>query len=155
MEGISGWVISSLFVMYSIFNVRASVQWAFKTPFPRLLSWASYATRLIPMRVLHMIFPDWPAAQLTVLRRFLDSPSSVYTCLAMSEDEMTEIKDLDIELLRQNKHKIHMYFAEVDLWVGENKAAILQEIGTDEENVKIVHGPDDIPHAFCISKPYM
>lgn len=103
------------------------------------------------MRILHMLFPDWPDAQLLVLRRFLNSPSSIYTCLMMSHDEMTDIKDLDIDLLRQNKHKIHMYFAEVDLWVGENKAAILREIGAEEENVKIVHGPDDIPHAFCIS----
>ena len=104
------------------------------------------------MWFLRMFFSDWPDAQLMVLRMLLNSPDTVFTCLTMSKDEMEMISDLDVELLTRNKHKVHMYFAELDHWVGDNKAAILREFFPDEENVRIVHGPEGIPHAFCISE---
>ena len=127
------------------------LQWAFRWPLPRFVSWISVATRALPASVLKMLFSDWPDAQLIVLRRLLNSPSAIYAALSMAHEEMQTIKELDIDLLMDNKDKIHMYFTELDQWVGENKAAILAEFDPGEDNVKIVHGPEDIPHAFCIS----
>ena len=104
------------------------------------------------MWLLRKLFPDWPDAQLMVLRMLLNSPDSAFTCLAMSKDEMEMIRDLDIDVLKRHQHRIHMYFAEVDDWVGDNKAAILREFAADEENVRVVHGREGIPHSFCISE---
>lgn len=69
----------------------------------------------------------------------------------MASDEMTAIRDLDGELLQENRGMIHMYFTEIDKWVGDNKTAILEEFCPDTDNVRVVHGQEDIPHAFCIS----
>ena len=70
----------------------------------------------------------------------------------MAHEEMTLIKDLDVELLQRNRHLLHLYLAEVDSWVGEHRTSILDAFQADEGNVKIIHGPEDIPHAFCISR---
>lgn len=70
----------------------------------------------------------------------------------MAHDEMNLIKDLDVELLQAHRHKVHLYFAEGDMWVGEQKKRILAAFDQDEKNVRIVHGDPDIPHAFCISE---
>ncbi len=69
----------------------------------------------------------------------------------MAHDEMNLIKDLDVEPLQAHHHKVHLYFAEGDRWVGEQKKCILAAFEQDEGNVRIVHGDPDIPHAFCIS----
>lgn len=124
----------------------------FRPPFPRVLSWLSVLTRLIPTLVLStVIYPDWPAAQLQVLQAFLHSPSSVYSAVSMADEEMRAIKELDVPLLQQYRSRIHMYFGEVDNWVGKNKDAVLQASEVNEDNVKIAHGHQDIPHAFCIN----
>ncbi|KAJ3554645.1 hypothetical protein NM688_g2999 [Phlebia brevispora] len=127
------------------------LSWLFRRPFPSLISWLSAATRLVPSWGLKFLFPDWPDAQLVVLRALLDSPDTVYSCLTMAHGEMTTIKDLDAGLLERNKHLLHLYLAEVDAWVGENRTAILEVFHPYEDSLRIVHGPDDIPHAFCIT----
>lgn len=76
----------------------------------------------------------------------------MYACLSMAREEMQEITVLDEALLLQHTHRLHMYFAEEDGWVGDNKAAILKVFQDDPEAIRIVHGHQDIPHAFCISK---
>ena len=65
---------------------------------------------------------------------------------------MNTIKELDVALLQQYRHRIHLYFGEADDWVGKNKDTILKAFEADEENVKVAHGHPDIPHSFCISE---
>ena len=65
---------------------------------------------------------------------------------------MKTIRDVDVALLQQHKHRLHMYFVEEDRWVGEQKDAILRVFEADPGSVKIVHGHPDIPHVFCISE---
>ena len=98
------------------------------------------------------MFAHWPHEQTLVLQSLTRSPSAVYSCLTMAHDEMKRITDLDIDVLRAHHHKVHLYFAEDDGWVGEQKKCILAAFEQEEGNVRVVHGHPDIPHAFCISK---
>jgi len=127
-----------------------SLSWLFHPPLPRLISVASYATRLIPLRVLSRLFHDWPQPQLAVLRSLLDSPSAVYAALTMAHDEMETVKEPDVPLLQTFSSRIHLYYGEIDGWVGEQKALLLKELEL-HMHVKIAHGPDNIPHAFVIN----
>lgn len=70
----------------------------------------------------------------------------------MARDEMATITDLDTVLLNEHKHRIWMFFAENDEWVGEQRAIILRLFDADPESIRVVHGHRDIPHAFCISE---
>jgi hypothetical protein len=70
----------------------------------------------------------------------------------MAHEEMKIIKKVDEELLKKHSRKIHMYFAEDDQWVGKQKEAVLRVFQGNESSVRVVHGDQDIPHAFCISK---
>jgi dienelactone hydrolase len=78
----------------------------------------------------------------------------------MANEEMQRIGSLDDgpysdgQLLKENKAKIWFYFAEKDDWVGKEREAILRimQDGTNEEQVKVVHGEDGVPHSFCISR---
>lgn len=125
----------------------------FKYPLPRIISWLSVCIRAIPTRVMAaLLFPDWPSAQLQVLRAFLNSPASIYASLSMAHEEMTTIRDLDVQLLQEHRHKVHLYFAEFDNWVDKQKDTVLRAFDVDEGNFRVVHGHKDIPHAFCISK---
>jgi hypothetical protein len=107
----------------------------------------SRLTVLIPK----IVFPLWPISQLLVLQKFIRSPLSVHASLSMAHDEMQTIRDLDISLLKGSHRQLRIYFAERDDWVGEQREFILQAFDAGSENVKIVHGHQDIPHAFCIS----
>lgn len=109
-------------------------------------------TRVIPGSVLACMYSDWPAAQRTVLRSLVSSPATVYNCLSMADEEMKTITSLDEALLKRNRKRLYMYFAEDDGWVGEQKQNVLRALDGDEGVVKVVHGHPDIPHAFCISK---
>ncbi|KAL4241821.1 AB hydrolase superfamily protein [Abortiporus biennis] len=123
----------------------------FKPPFPSIISAASSLTRLIPSGLLSLMFSHWPPEQVLVLRSLLNSPSCIYASLTMAHDEMETIQDLDVDTLRRYHHRIHLYFAEFDDWVGKEKKEILRAFNPDEDAVKIVHGRQDIPHAFCIN----
>lgn len=116
------------------------------------MSYLSAATRLIPNQVLAYIYKDWPAAQRAVLRSLISSPRTVYAALTMAHEEMNTITNVDDGLLRKHYLKIHMYFAEDDHWVGKQRDAVLRVLREQEASVKVVHGDQDIPHAFCISK---
>ncbi|KAI0785468.1 hypothetical protein BC629DRAFT_1517247 [Irpex lacteus] len=123
----------------------------FRSPVPSILSWSSPLTRLMPQRVLSALFKDWPDEQLQVLRGLLNSPASIYNALSLANDEMNTIKELDVALLQQHRHRIHLYFGETDDWVGKHKETILKAFEADEGNVKVAHGHPDIPHSFCIN----
>jgi hypothetical protein len=70
----------------------------------------------------------------------------------MSHDEMNNIRDLDTSLLDKHKDRIWFYYAEKDDWVDDQREVVLQAIDDDPENVRVVRGHKDIPHAFCISE---
>lgn len=112
----------------------------------------SIICRFLPLRILAALFPDWPLAQVRVLQSLIDSPSAVYACLTMAHDEMETIKELDVLLLQKYKHRLHMYFADLDDWVGEQKHLILKSFDPDSDCVQIYHGRSGVPHAFCISE---
>ncbi|KIP12066.1 hypothetical protein PHLGIDRAFT_62635 [Phlebiopsis gigantea 11061_1 CR5-6] len=124
----------------------------FKAPIPRIVAWLSPLTRLIPDRIFAWMYSDWPEAQRAVLKSLTTSPSTVYAALSMAHEEMRDIKSLDGDLLLRHKHRLHLYFAEQDDWVGKNKDAIIKVFCDEPDAIKIVHGRQDIPHAFCISE---
>ncbi|PCH33924.1 hypothetical protein WOLCODRAFT_94475 [Wolfiporia cocos MD-104 SS10] len=128
-----------------------SLWWLFRPPLSQAISAMSIVTRVLPDRLLSALFPDWPLPQLRVLRTLLNSPSAIQACLTLANDEMNTIKDLDITLLQKYRHRIHLYFAQTDDWVGKNRETILRAFHADPDSVKIVYGQQDIPHAFCIN----
>ncbi|KZT30768.1 hypothetical protein NEOLEDRAFT_1083136 [Neolentinus lepideus HHB14362 ss-1] len=125
--------------------------WLFKRPFPRLVSTASPLTRLLPLQVFSVILGDWPSTQLQVLLKLVHSPPCVFSALTMANDEMETIRELDIVLLDENRHRICIYFGDRDHWVGEQREAILRVFNPEPDSVRVVHGHSDIPHAFCIN----
>ncbi|KAH8099378.1 hypothetical protein BXZ70DRAFT_974301 [Cristinia sonorae] len=126
-----------------------TLSWLFRPPLPRLISMTACALRFIPGSVLASLFPDWPLPQVMVLHSLIGSPSAVYSTLTMAHDEMKTLKEPDVPLLRAFSKRIHLYFAPEDRWVGEQKALLLKEL--ELYDVKVTHGPDDIPHAFVIN----
>jgi len=123
----------------------------FRPPFSRLIAHASLVTRLIPGPLLSLMFSHWPKEQTLVLRSLLNSPSSIFATLTMAHEEMQTIRDLDVELLQAHSHRMHLYFAENDDWVGLQREIVLHAFKQNEGSVKIVRGHRDIPHAFCIN----
>lgn len=69
----------------------------------------------------------------------------------MADEEMKTIKDADVDLLTTFGDRIHLYFAENDDWVGQQKETLLKMF---DERHRVVHGDSDIPHAFCISESH-
>lgn len=104
---------------------------------------------MLPLGVVSFIYKDWHAPQVNVLRSLLKSHSAVYAALSMADEEMKTIKYADVDLLTTFGDRIHLYFAENDNWVGEQKELLLKMF---DERHRVVHGDSDIPHAFCISK---
>ncbi|KAH9937244.1 uncharacterized protein B0H18DRAFT_969736 [Fomitopsis serialis] len=150
-------LVSSLFLLFPTLshinqtpNGR-SLSWLFQAPLPRLISCVSILAWLLPLAALRLLFPEWPLPQILVLRKFLHSPSAIYASLSLADQEMKTIRDLDIALLQTYSHRLHMYFADEDDWVGEQKGPVLRAFNADPGSVKIVHGHPDIPHAFCIN----
>ncbi|KAI0094357.1 hypothetical protein BDY19DRAFT_15390 [Irpex rosettiformis] len=123
----------------------------FRPPIPSIVSWSSVFTRILPSQALAMLFKEWPVEQLQVLRGLLNSPTSIYNALNLANDEMNTIKEPDVALLQQYRHRIHLYFGEADDWVGKQKDTIVKAFEADAENIKVVHGHPDIPHSFCIN----
>ncbi|PFH54827.1 hypothetical protein AMATHDRAFT_134848 [Amanita thiersii Skay4041] len=125
----------------------------FFTPLPRyLISTLSHFTRLIPHMFLSMIFGSWPAPHILALRTLLNSPQSIRAAMTMAHDEMHNIVDLDVELLKKHRELLYFYFAEKDDWVGEYKGMILEAFKEDIACLRVTDGMADIPHAFCISE---
>jgi len=108
--------------------------------------------RILPNFVFTAIYHNWPAAQLNVLRDLLRSPAAIYACLTLADEEMETIMGLEEELINEHQHKLWLYFAEHDDWVGDSRGVIIKTFHPDHEAVRIVCGEADIPHAFCISE---
>ncbi|KAJ3989567.1 hypothetical protein F5890DRAFT_1650567 [Lentinula detonsa] len=149
--------VHSLFLLFpTITNILdtpngRNLFWAFRPPFPYIISKISVLFRPLYTNILSIMFPEWPRAQLDVLSALLRSPSCIKACLSMAHEEMNTIRELDVNLLETYRHRIHMYFAETDGWVGNNKDVILRSFNPDPGSVNIVHGDHGIPHAFCIN----
>jgi hypothetical protein len=97
------------------------------------------------------IFSHWPPEQIAVLVSMLQTPTAIRSALRMAHEEMLMIAEPDIQTLRKHEHKLHLYYGEVDNWVGDQKDVVLSCL-TDPAAVKVVHGISGIPHDFCISK---
>lgn len=81
----------------------------------------------------------------------LRSPAAIYAALTMAHDEMVTIRDLNVDLLNEHKHRLWLYFAETDGWVGKSREEVTKACDFDPASIRVVHGEADIPHAFCIS----
>ncbi|KAI4528991.1 alpha/beta-hydrolase [Schizophyllum commune Tattone D] len=124
--------------------------WLFKSPFPRIVSSLTHLARWIPTGVLRLIQRGYPPEALAVLQGIMSSPDVVYAMLNMAGEEMKEIRELDVGLLEEHRHRIWMFFAEKDDWVGHNRELIIQSFDPDPGSVRVVHGVHGIPHEFCI-----
>lgn len=63
---------------------------------------------------------------------------------------MVTVREPDVPLLQTFSSRIHIYYGAEDAWVGEQKERLLKELELHTD-VKIAHGPSDIPHAFVLS----
>jgi hypothetical protein len=70
----------------------------------------------------------------------------------MAHDEMQRITELDVDLLRAHSEDTCYFFAQNDDWVGEQRSVVLAAFDGPPDAVRVVHGTNDIPHAFCISE---
>jgi Lipid-droplet associated hydrolase len=101
-----------------------------------------------------MLFPSWPAQQVLVLRDFIGSSTAVHSSLAMANEEMKTIRDLDIDVIEQYQHKLWFYYADRDDWVGEEKQRLFGSL----DHIRVAHpsrfivASAGVPHAFCISE---
>ncbi|KDQ63374.1 hypothetical protein JAAARDRAFT_29400 [Jaapia argillacea MUCL 33604] len=149
--------VTEVFLLFPTISQIAStpnghrLSWVFRSPFPRIISRLSPVARILPTTLLSLLFRGWPLPQLHVLKSLINSPMTIFSALTMAHDEMKTIRELDVALLDEYRHRICMYFAEDDDWVGEQREAILAAFQADPGTVRIVHGHPDIPHAFCIN----
>ena len=117
---------------------------------PLVAALLSPLLRILPDFIYTMVYRTWPVPQLNILRGLLRSPTAIYACLTLADEEMKTIMGLDEGLMNQQQHKLWLYFAEYDNWVGESKEHIIKTFHADHKALRVVHG--DIPHAFCISE---
>lgn len=128
-------------------------QYFFRPPIPFAAALLSPLLRILPNFVYTSIYRTWPAPQINVLRDLIRSPAAIYACLTLADEEMRTITELDERLMDEHQHKLWLYFAEHDDWVGDSKEEIIGSFHPDHRAVRIVYGEADIPHAFCISEP--
>ena len=89
-----------------------------------------------------------------MLRAFVESSTSVYSSLAMANEEMKSIKSLDIDVIEQYQDKLRFFYAEQDEWVGEERELHMELL----DPVRVAHpsrfiiAPTGVPHVFCISE---
>jgi hypothetical protein len=126
-------------------------KWMFRRPIRDLVAKLTVITKVIPTQaILCRLYPEWPQAHIEVLHSFVASPATVMACLTMADDEMMTILDLDNATFVKHRQKFWLFFAEKDDWVADNKQTILQCVGEDLHDVRVVHGTYGIPHAFSI-----
>lgn len=125
-------------------------QLLFRPPIPLIAASLSPLLRILPNLVFTAIYHDWPARQLQVLRDFLRSPTAIYACMTLADEEMETITALDDGLLKEHRDKLWLYFAKHDDWVGDGREEIIKTFHPDHEGVRVVQG--EPPHAFCISE---
>ena len=136
-------------------RITVNSQWLFNGFMPNVLSQISRIFRIVPRSLLCLLFRDWPQDQIDVLWLFLNCPPTILASLTMAHQEMNTIKDLDIDLFDKVKHKLYLFFAERDDWVGDNRETVLREMSDEPHSVRVVRGRHDIPHAYCISMPFL
>jgi len=98
-----------------------------------------------------MLFPSWPAQHVLVLRHFIGSSTAVHSSLAMANEEMKTIRDLDIDIIQKCRHSLWFYYAEQDDWVGEERQRLLGLLDPIVHPSRFVLAPAGVPHAFCIN----
>ena len=86
------------------------------------------------------------------MRHFIGSSTAIHSALAMANEEMKTIRDLDIDIIRKYQHKLWFYYAERDDWVGEEKKRLLRLLDPITYPSRYVLAPTGVPHAFCISE---
>ena len=133
-------------------KAKVSNQRFFRPPIPLIAALLSPLLRILPGSAYAAVYRDWPVPQLSVLRDLLLSPAAIYACLTLADEEMKTIKGLDEGLIDEQQHKLWLYFAEYDDWVGDSKEVIIETFHPDHKAVRVVQGEADIPHAFCISE---
>lgn len=133
-------------------KAKFSNQRFFHPPWPLVAALLSPLLRILPNFIYTVIYHTWPAPQLNILRDLLRSPTAIYACLTLADEEMKTIMGLDEGLMNEQQHKLWLYFAEYDDWVGESKEHIIKAFHPDHKALRVVHGEADIPHAFCISE---
>lgn len=118
-----------------------------------MLSSLSGLAKYLPSYVFRMLFPSWPEQQILVLRAFIGSSTAVHSSLAMANEEMKSIRNLDVDVIEQFQHKLRFCYAEQDDWVGEERKRLLRLL----DPIRVAHpsrfiiAPTGVPHAFCIS----
>ncbi|KAF9650337.1 alpha/beta-hydrolase [Thelephora ganbajun] len=149
--------VSGAFLLFpSLCNMAVTpngrkLSYFFRPPIPLTAALFSPLLRILPNFVYKAIYRNWPAPQLSVLRDLLRSPTAIYACLTLADEEMKTITALDEGLINEHQHKLWLYFAEHDDWVGDSKEEIIRMFHPDHEAVRVVRGEADIPHAFCIN----
>lgn len=89
-----------------------------------------------------------------MLRAFIESSTAVHSSLAMANEEMKSIKNLDTDVIEQYQDKLRVFHAEQDDWVGEERERLLRLL----DHIRVAHpsrfiiAPTGVPHAFCISE---
>ncbi|KAI0312432.1 hypothetical protein OF83DRAFT_658957 [Amylostereum chailletii] len=129
---------------------RGRLLWPlFRWPMPPFLSRVAPLARYLP---LSYVFPSWPAPQLSVLRSesFISSPRSVYTSLVLANEELRIIRDLDAALLCAHADKIHLFYAELDGWIADERQVVERALEGTSAAERVMSGRSDIPHAFSI-----
>jgi len=134
------------------YEAKSLDQRFFRPPIPLTAAILSPLLRILPNFVYTAIYRNWPAPQLNALRELLRSPTAIYACLTLGDEEMKTITGLDEGLMNELQHKLWLYFAEHDDWVGDSREEIIKTFHPDHEAVRVIRGEADIPHAFCISK---
>lgn len=70
----------------------------------------------------------------------------------MGAEEMKTIRALDTATLNKFKNCLYFYYANIDRWVGKEREVVLRAFDPSNVSAHIVHGPEGVPHAFCISE---
>jgi len=125
-----------------------------RPPFPRFISAISLVCWLIPTRLLACLFSSWPRQQITVLETLISSPTTIYACLTMADEEMLQVRELDIALIQQHRAKLWIYYAEKDNWIAEEQTKV--EKAMEDQNLlgtvdRITHCRHSVPHAFSLN----
>jgi len=69
----------------------------------------------------------------------------------MAHEEMKTIREPDTDFFQTNREILWFYFGKRDGWVGSEKRTLLDIIDPSKTSTQILHGPPEVPHAFCIS----
>ena len=122
-------------------------------PIPRkIISTLAILASFIPDYIFAKLFSHWPHHQLIVLRDFITSSTCITAAFAMAHEEMKTVREVDMAFLEKSRAKLWFYYGLQDAWVGEEKQAFLNAFDPRADSNQVLHGPSEVPHAFCISE---